>query len=92
MMSKKTMVAKIAEYEEIVAREKEIKALRERLESELKSEMERRDVVELEVGNRIVRYTPYSQMRFDSTGFRKAEPDIYQAWLREVKGRRFSVA
>lgn len=92
MISKKTFEQKIAQYDELKAREKELKAEIERLENEMKGEMERRDVAELEVGNRVVRWTPYTSQRFDSTGFRKAEPDMYQAWVKEVKGHRFSVS
>lgn len=92
MLSKKVFEQKIVEYDELKAKEKELKAEIERLENEMKGEMERRDVSELEVGNRVVRWTPYVSQRFDSTGFRKAEPEMYQSWVKEVKGHRFSVA
>ena len=91
MINKKSLMRKLIEWDEVEALEKEIKARKERLENEMKGEMDRRGVTELEVGNRVVRWTPYVSQRFDSTGFRKAEPEMYAEYVKEVKGRRFSV-
>ena len=92
MLSKKMFEQKISEYDELKAREKELKAEIERLENEMKGEMERRKVSELEIGNRVVRWTPYVSQRFDTTGFRKSCPEQYSEWVKEVRGHRFSVA
>lgn len=92
MMSKKALAQTIMEYDEKMARFKELKAELEAMENSMKGELDRRGVTELEVGNRVVRWTPFVSQRFDSTGFRKAEPEMYSAWVKEVKGHRFSVA
>lgn len=92
MMSKKVLAQKIVEYDEKKALFLELKAELEQMENGMKGELDRRGVTELEVGNRVIRYTPYVSQRFDSTGFRKAEPEMYSAWVKEVTGHRFSVA
>lgn len=92
MLSKKEMEKMIREYDELEAKMKELKAEIDRRENAMKGEMERRNVTELEVGNRVIRYTPYVSQRFDTTGFRKANPEQYAEWIKEVKGHRFSVA
>ena len=92
MISKKELAAMCVDREELLARKKEIDAALDRIENGMKSEMERRGVTELEVGERVIRWTPYVSQRFDSTGFRKADPETYRAWVKEVKGHRFSVA
>ena len=92
MLSKKTLGEMIVEYDELMALSKEVSANLKKLEDGMKGEMDRRGVDMLEVGNRVVRWTPYVSQRFDSTGFRKAEPEMYQAYTKEVKGHRFSVS
>lgn len=92
MISKKDFGRLIAEWDELSAKQKELKAEMERIENAMKGELERRNVSELEIENRVVRWTPYVSQRFDSTGFRKAEPEMYGAWVKEVKGHRFSVS
>lgn len=92
MLGKKKLMETLTEWDEVEALEKELKARKERLENEMKCEMDRRGVTELEVGNRVVRWTPFVSVRFDSTGFRKAEPEKYAEYTKEVSGRRFSVS
>lgn len=91
-MTKKDLVAKVAEYKEYKALLKEAQDEVERLENELKKELERKGVSELEVGDSVVRNTEFVQKRFDSKGFKAAEPDLYESFVKEVKGHRFSVA
>lgn len=91
-MTKKDLTAKVLAYKEYKEMLKEAEAEVERLEAELKKELERKGVNELEVGEFKVRWTPMVSKRFDSRGFKAAEPELYEAWTKEVESRRFSVA
>ena len=91
-MTKKDLAAKVAAYNEYKALLKEAEAEVARLEAELKKEMEKKGVDEMEVGEFKVRWTPMVQSRFDSKGFKAAEPELYAAWTKKVESRRFSVA
>lgn len=91
-MTKKELEKKVAEYKEFKAMLKEAQAEVDRLEEELKKELARKKVDELSVGDSVVRYTPFVQRRFDSKGFKVANPDVYEQFVREVEGHRFSVA
>ena len=91
-MTKKELEKKVAEYKEFKAMLREAQAEVDRLEEELKKELAKKKVDELAVGDSVVRYTPFVQKRFDSKGFKVANPDVYEQFVREVEGRRFSVA
>ena len=91
-MTKKELEKRVAEYKEYKAMMKELQEELERREAELKKELERKKVDELSVGDSVVRYTPFVQKRFDSKGFKSANPEMDEKFVKEVEGRRFSVA
>lgn len=91
-MTKKELANVIKEYKEYKALMKETEAAVEALEKKMKAELERKNVNELEIGGSIIRYTPVISKRFNSKGFKEAEPELYEAWLQETESRRFSVA
>ena len=91
-MTKKDLAMKVAQYNEYKALMKEAEAEVARLEAELKKEMERKKVDEMVVGDFKVRWTPMVSKRFDSKGFKAAEPEMYEQWVKEIESRRFSVA
>lgn len=91
-MTKKELTRVVAEYKEYKVLLKEAQDQVERLEKELKKELERKGVSELEVGDSVVRNTEFVQKRFDSKEFKAAEPVLYATYVKEVKGHRFSVA
>lgn len=92
MLSKKAFAEHVDEYIKVDAMLKELQARQNELKDLMTGEMDRRGVEELIVGNKIIRWTSYVQSRFDSSGFRKANPDVYASWQKQVSGRRFSVS
>ena len=70
----------------------EAKAEAEALRDEIKSEMLSRNTEELEVGQYIVRWTSVLTQRFDTTAFKKAMPNVYKEYTKQVSSRRFSIA
>ena len=92
MLGMKALGKVIGEYDELCALLRELEDKKKAAENAMKGELERRGVEELVVGGRVIRNTEYKSQRFDSTGFRKADPETYAAWVKEVTGHRFSVS
>ena len=91
-MSTNEIISKIEalrEWESLIANaQEEADALRE----SIKSEMEKRDLEELEAGAYIVRWTSVLSNRFDSSAFQKAYADLYKTFTKQVSSRRFSIS
>lgn len=90
-MSTVDIVAKIEELEELEKLIEEAKAEAETLRDEIKAEMMKQGVEEMEAGKYIVRWTSVLSNRFDSTGFKKVMPDVYKAYTKQVSSKRFSI-
>ena len=85
-------VSKIEQLKELEALIKEAEAEAEVLKGEIKEEMQRRDVEEMQVGRYIVRWTSVLSNRFDSTAFKKVLPDVYKAYVKQVSSRKFTIS
>ena len=82
-------ITKMQEYEALA---EEAKAEAEALRDEIKAELTRRNAEEVTTGKYIVRWTSVLSQRFDSTAFKRAMPDVYKAFTKQVNSRRFSVS
>lgn len=91
-MSINEITTKIESLKELENLIEEAKAEAETLRDEIKQEMLKRDTDELEAGQYIVRFTPILSQRFDTTAFKKALPDLYKTYIKQVSSRRFSIA
>ena len=70
----------------------EAKAEAEAIRDSIKQEMLSRELEELECGQYIIRYQSIVSNRFDSSSFKKALPDVHQAFIRQSTSKRFSIA
>ena len=91
-MSINEITSKIESLKELEALIEEAKAEAEELRDSIKQEMLSRNTDELEAGQYIVRFTPVLSQRFDTTAFKKALPDLYKTYIKQVSSRRFSIA
>lgn len=91
-MSTIEITSKIEALKELESLIDEAKAEAEALRDEIKQEMLNRDTEELEAGQYIVRWTSVLSQRFDTTAFKKAMPEIYKAYTKQVSSRRFTIA
>ena len=90
-MSTIEITSKIEALKELEALIEEAKTEAEALRDEIKAEMLNRNTEEMEGGMYIVRWTSVLSNRFDSTGFKKAMPDIFKAYTKQVASKRFSI-
>lgn len=91
-MSTYDLETKITKMQEWEALAEEAKAEAEALRDEIKAELTRRNAEEVTTGKYIVRWTSVLSQRFDSTAFKRAMPDVYKAFTKQVNSRRFSVS
>lgn len=91
-MTNINFVSKIEQLKELEALIKEAEAEAEALKGEIKEEMLRRNVEEMQVGRYIVRWTSVLSNRFDSTAFKKVLPDVYKAYVKQVSSRKFTIS
>ena len=91
-MSTVDLESKIAKMQEWEALAEEAKAEAEALRDEIKAELTNRNTEEVTTGKYIVRWTSVLSQRFDSTAFKRAMPDVYKAFTKQVSSRRFSIS
>ena len=91
-MSANEMIKNIEALQEMEAFLEEVKNETEALRDSIKSEMEKRDLEELEAGAYIVRWTSVLSNRFDSSAFKKSYADLYKSFTKQVASRRFSIS
>ena len=91
-MSAIEITKKIEELKALEELIEEAKAEAEALTDSIKQEMLERNVEEMEAGQYIVRWTSVTSNRFDSANFKKALPEIYKAYLKQVSSKRFSIS
>lgn len=62
------------------------------IKDKLKQLMQEQGVEEYEAGTHIIRWTMVLSNRFDSTCFKRAMPDLYKQYIKQITSRRFTVS
>ena len=91
-MSTTEISTKIQALKEMEALAAEAAAEIESLKDEIKKEMERRGVEELEAGQYIARFTTVLSNRFNATAFKREHGEMYQQYTKQTTSRRFSIS
>lgn len=78
----------LKEWEALLA---EATAEVEAIKDEIKREMDKRGVEELEAGQYIARFTTVLSNRFDTTAFKREHGEMYKLYTKQSTSRRFSV-
>ena len=91
-MSTMELVNKVESLREWEALAAEAAEMCESIKDEIKRHMDAMGVEELTAGTHIIRWTSILSNRFDSTGFKKAMPEVYKAFTKQVSSRRFTIS
>lgn len=91
-MSASEMTAKIRELKELKAMADELAKEIAAIEDAIKAEMTERNTEEVLIDVYKVRWTKVISNRFDTTGFKKAMPDLYNQFTKPSETRRFYIA
>ena len=91
-MSNYEIIGKIDALKEWEALLAEATAEVEAIKDDLKHELDKRGVEELEAGQYVVRFTTVLSNRFDTTAFKREHGEMYKLYTKQSTSRRFSVA
>ncbi len=91
-MSQKELAAKVRELKELKAMQEELAAEIATIEDSIKAVMTERNTEELLIDCFKVRWATITSTRFDSSSFKKANPEMYEVFSKQVITKRFSVA
>ena len=91
-MSNYEIIGKIDALKEWEALLEEATAEVEAIKDDLKHELDKRGVEELEAGQYVVRFTTVLSNRFDTTAFKREHGEMYKLYTKQSASRRFSVA
>ena len=91
-MSINEITAKVRELKQLKAMAEELAQEIATIEDAIKAEMTERDTEELLVDVYKIRWTKIESTRFDTTGFKKTMPDLYEKFSKTTASRRFTVA
>lgn len=91
-MTKSEIITKIEALNEWETLMDEARLEAEAIRDTLKAEMLELGTEELEAGQYIVRWTSVTSNRFDSANFKKALPEVYKAFMKQVSSKRFSIS
>ena len=91
-MSTNEMTSKVREDKELKALMEQIQGELTALEDEIKAEMTARNTEVMDVDVYKIRWTTVNSSRFDSTAFKKANPELAEQYTKTTTCRRFSIA
>ncbi len=91
-MSTNELLKKIELLNEYEAMLEEVKAECESLKDEIKGFMLEQGTEQYECGQYVVRYCSVLSTRLDSTALKKAMPDVYKQYTKQIPSRRFTIS
>ena len=91
-MSTHELKCKVMELKELKMMAEELAQEITSIEDDIKALMAEQNIEEMRVDIFKIRWTKVISNRFDSTGFKKAMPELYGKFTKQVESRRFSVA
>lgn len=91
-MSANEMTAKVRELKELKALAEELAQEITAIEDAIKAELTARNAEEMTVDVYKIRWTKVTSSRFDTTGFKKAMPELCGQFTKTSESRRFSIA
>lgn len=90
-MSIKDIESKARELQELKRMREELEAEIESIEDEIKAHMNSIETDEMIAGAFKITYKEVTISRFDSTAFKKANPDVADKYMKTTVTRRFNV-
>lgn len=91
IMTNAELTKALDELNELKKLEEEVEMAIKNLEDKIKNEMNKQNTEEMVVGRYIIRYTTVISDRFDTSSFKKVQPDVYQQYIKQSISRRFSI-
>ena len=91
-MTTERLIEIVKEIEEYAVLFDEVKEIIEARQAEIKAYMTEENLEEMNLNNEyFVRFQPVARNTFNSTLFKKEQPDLYKDYLRVVNSMRFTI-
>ncbi len=91
-MSTNEITTKIRRMKRLQAKAEQLQAEITAIQDEIKAVMPEQDTEELRAGEYKIRYALITSNRFDSKSFKASYAALYDRFVKQTTGRRFSVA
>lgn len=91
-MTDRQLLNRIEKLDSIADQQKELEAQAEKIRSEIKEDMERKQLHEVCVGNRVIRLKKIVFTRFDGKALSIALPEVYKCFLKCNTCYRFTIS
>lgn len=91
-MGERAIENRIKKLRALEDQKKELEAQISGLQEEIKKDMERKGLEEMQIGIFIVRFTSVLSNRFDTKSFKEKYDALYKEYTKQVASRRFTIS
>ena len=91
-MTKRTLLAKVRRLKKLKAQQEKVDQQMKAIGNEIKSEMEAKEVEEMQVDVFRIRYIEVLSNRFDNKAFKIENQELFNRYIKPTVTRRFTVA
>ena len=91
-MTKRTLLAKVRRLKKLKAQQEKVDQQMKAIENEIKSEMEAKEIEEMQVDVFRIRYIEVLSNRFDNKAFKIENQELFNRYIKPTVTRRFTVA
>ena len=91
-MTERMISNRIRRLKELENQKAELEKQIEELKTEIKADMESKNIQEQKVGDYVVKFITVVTNRFDSKAFQKEHADLFKRYVKATECKRFTVA
>ena len=91
-MGERALQNRVLKLLELERQQEELKERINGLKEQIKQDMEKKGVEELQVGSFFIRWKVVISSRFDAKAFQKEHESLYSQYVKQISSRRFTVA
>lgn len=91
-MGERAIINRVKKLQELEEQKKAIEQQMEELKDQIKKDMEKKGLEEVQAGSFLIRWKKIVSNRFDSKRFAKEHERLYKQYMKESESRRFTIA
>lgn len=91
-MGERAIINRVKKLQELEAQKKAIEIQMEQLKDQIKQDMEKKGIEEVQAGIFLIRWKKIVSNRFDSKSFAKEHEGLYKQYMKESESKRFTIA
>lgn len=91
-MGERALQNRVLKLRELEGQQETLQKQIDELKDQIKQDMEKKGVDELQAGSFIIRWKTILSSRFDAKAFQKEHESLYSQYLKQTQSRRFTIA